>query len=97
MWKTMVMGWILVSYKIVEYGKKCKRRNYSRIRNTYKLKDLLEIQKKCISSYLPSLFCIASGKRWCGSESSTGYAGTRVYFDNWDLYSFGWSLSERYN
>lgn len=39
-------------------------------------------QKKCISSYLPSLFCIASGKRWCGSESSTGYAGTRVYFDN---------------
>ena len=35
-----------MSYKIVEYGKKCKRRNYSRIRNTYKLKDLLEIQKK---------------------------------------------------
>jgi len=35
-----------VSYKIVEYGKKRKRRNYSRIRNTYELKDLLEIQKK---------------------------------------------------
>ena len=40
------MGWILVSYKIVEYGKKRERRNYSRIRNTYELKDLLEIQKK---------------------------------------------------
>ena len=35
-----------MSYKIVEYGKKSKRRNYSRIRNTYELKDLLEIQKK---------------------------------------------------
>ena len=35
-----------MSYKIVEYGKKRKRRNYSRIRNTYELKDLLEIQKK---------------------------------------------------
>mgnify|MGYP005768936555 FL=1 len=40
------MGWILVSYKIVKYGKKRERRNYSRIRNTYELKDLLEIQKK---------------------------------------------------
>ena len=35
-----------MSYKIVEYGKKRERRNYSRIRNTYELKDLLEIQKK---------------------------------------------------
>ena len=35
-----------MSYKIVDYGKKRKRRNYSRIRNTYELKDLLEIQKK---------------------------------------------------
>ena len=35
-----------MSYKIVKYGKKRKRRNYSRIRNTYELKDLLEIQKK---------------------------------------------------
>ena len=35
-----------MSYKIVKYGKKSERRNYSRIRNTYELKDLLEIQKK---------------------------------------------------
>lgn len=35
-----------MSYKIVKYGKKRERRNYSRIRNTYELKDLLEIQKK---------------------------------------------------
>ena len=35
-----------MSYKIVKYGKKRERRNYSKIRNTYELKDLLEIQKK---------------------------------------------------
>jgi len=35
-----------VAYKIVKYGKHRERRNYSKIRNTYELKDLLEIQKK---------------------------------------------------
>ena len=35
-----------MSYKIVKYGKKRERRNYSKIRNTYELKDLLEVQKK---------------------------------------------------
>ena len=37
-----------MSYKIVKYGDFRKRRNYSRIKNSYELKDLLEIQK---SSY----------------------------------------------
>ncbi len=37
-----------MSYKVVKYGDFRKRRNYSSIRNTYELKDLLEIQK---SSY----------------------------------------------
>jgi len=35
-----------VSYKIVKCGDHRKRRNFSQIRNTYELKDLLEIQKK---------------------------------------------------
>lgn len=35
-----------MAYKIVKYGKHHERRNYSKIRNTYELKDLLEIQKK---------------------------------------------------
>ena len=35
-----------MSYKVVKYGDFRKRRNYSQIRNTYELKDLLEIQKK---------------------------------------------------
>ena len=35
-----------MAYKIVKYGKHRERRNYSKIRNTYELKDLLEIQKK---------------------------------------------------
>ncbi|MBE6157759.1 MAG: DNA-directed RNA polymerase subunit beta [Firmicutes bacterium] len=35
-----------MSYKIVKCGDHRKRRNFSQIRNTYELKDLLEIQKK---------------------------------------------------
>ena len=35
-----------VAYKVVKCGDYRKRRNFSRIRNTYELKDLLEIQKK---------------------------------------------------
>ncbi len=35
-----------MSYKIVKSGDYRERRNFSRIRNTYELKDLLEIQKK---------------------------------------------------
>ena len=42
----MYWGEYLVAYKIVKYGNYRERRNFSRIRNTYELKDLLEIQKK---------------------------------------------------
>jgi len=35
-----------VAYKIVKCGDHRERRNFSKIRNTYELKDLLEIQKK---------------------------------------------------
>jgi len=35
-----------VSYKIVKSGDYRERRNFSRIRNSYELKDLLEVQKK---------------------------------------------------
>ena len=35
-----------MAYKIVNCGDHRKRRNFSKIRNTYELKDLLEIQKK---------------------------------------------------
>ena len=35
-----------MAYKIVDCGAHRKRRNYSKIKNTYELKDLLEIQKK---------------------------------------------------
>ena len=35
-----------MAYKIVKSGDYRERRNFSRIRNTYELKDLLEIQKK---------------------------------------------------
>ena len=35
-----------MSYKIVKSGDHRKRRNFSSIRNSYDLKDLLEIQKK---------------------------------------------------
>ncbi len=35
-----------MAFKTVKYGEYRSRRNFSRIRNTYELKDLLEIQKK---------------------------------------------------
>ena len=35
-----------MAYKVVKSGDYRQRRNFSRIRNTYELKDLLEIQKK---------------------------------------------------
>ena len=41
-----------MSYKVVKYGDFRKRRNYSSIRNTYELKDLLEIQKKSYNWFI---------------------------------------------
>jgi len=41
-----------VSYKIVKCGDHRERRNFSRIRNTYELKDLLEIQKKSYNWFI---------------------------------------------
>ena len=41
-----------MSYKIVKSGDYCERRNFSKIRNTYELKDLLEIQKKSYKWFL---------------------------------------------
>jgi len=41
-----------VSYKIVKSGDYRERRNFSKIRNTYELKDLLEIQKKSYKWFL---------------------------------------------
>ncbi len=41
-----------MSYKIIKYGKERERRNYSRIKNTYELKDLLEIQKKSYDKFI---------------------------------------------
>jgi len=41
-----------VAYKIVKCGDYRERRNYSRIRNTYELKDLLEIQKKSYERFI---------------------------------------------
>ena len=35
-----------VAYKIIKCGDHRERRSFSRIKNTYELKDLLEIQKK---------------------------------------------------
>ena len=35
-----------MAYKIVNYGEHRKRRSFSKIKNTFELKDLLEIQKK---------------------------------------------------
>ena len=35
-----------MAYKTIKYGDHRERRNFSKIRNTYELKDLLEIQKK---------------------------------------------------
>jgi len=42
----------LVSYKIVKCGDYRERRNFSRIRNSYELKDLLEIQKKSYNWFI---------------------------------------------
>ena len=42
----MCIGVNFVAYKIVKYGDYHERRNFSKIKNTYELKDLLEIQKK---------------------------------------------------
>ncbi len=42
----MCIGVNFVAYKIVDCGTHRKRRNFSKIKNTYELKDLLEIQKK---------------------------------------------------
>ncbi|MBO5138517.1 MAG: DNA-directed RNA polymerase subunit beta [Bacilli bacterium] len=41
-----------MSYKIVKCGDHRERRNFSKIRNTYELKDLLEIQKKSYQWFL---------------------------------------------
>ena len=41
-----------MSYKIVKSGDYRERRNFSKIRNTYELKDLLEIQKKSYQWFL---------------------------------------------
>ena len=41
-----------MSYKIVKSGDYRKRRNFSRIRNSYELKDLLEIQKKSYNWFI---------------------------------------------
>ena len=41
-----------MAYKIVKYGDYRERRNFSRIRNTYELKDLLEIQKKSYEKFI---------------------------------------------
>jgi len=41
-----------VAYKNVKYGQFHVRRNYSRIKNTYELKDLLEVQKKSYQEFI---------------------------------------------
>ena len=41
-----------MSYRIVKCGDYRERRNFSRIRNTYELKDLLEIQKKSYNWFI---------------------------------------------
>ena len=41
-----------MSYKIVKSGDYRERRNFSRIRNSYELKDLLEIQKKSYNWFI---------------------------------------------
>lgn len=50
--KICVRGECLVAYKIVKSGDYRERRNFSRIRNTYELKDLLEIQKNHMKNLL---------------------------------------------
>ena len=41
-----------MAYKIINCGDHRKRRSFSRIKNTYELKDLLEIQKKSYQRFL---------------------------------------------
>ena len=41
-----------MAYKIVKSGDHRERRNFSKIRNTYELKDLLEIQKKSYNWFI---------------------------------------------
>ena len=41
-----------MSYKIIKCGDHRERRNFSRIRNSYELKDLLEIQKKSYNWFI---------------------------------------------
>ena len=41
-----------MNYKNVKCGDHRKRRNYSRIRNTYEIKDLLEVQKKSYNWFI---------------------------------------------
>ena len=48
----MYRGEILVAYKTINCGKHRKRRSFSRIRNTYELKDLLEIQTKSYQDFI---------------------------------------------
>ncbi len=48
----MCIGVNNVSYKNVKCGDYRTRRNYSKIRNTYELKDLLEIQKKSYHKFI---------------------------------------------
>jgi DNA-directed RNA polymerase subunit beta len=50
--KKLVLGVNSVAYKNVKYGDYRERRNFSRIRNTYELKDLLEIQKKSYEKFI---------------------------------------------
>ena len=42
----MCIGVNLVAYKVIKCGDHRERRSFSRIKNTYELKDLLEIQTK---------------------------------------------------
>ena len=50
--KILLFGVKKVSYKIVKCGDHRERRNFSKIRNTYELKDLLEIQKKSYNWFI---------------------------------------------
>ena len=48
----MKVGVKIVAYKVVNCGDHRKRRNFSKIRNTYELSDLLEIQKKSYNWFI---------------------------------------------
>ena len=41
-----------MAFKVVNYGDHRKRRNFSKIKNTYELRDLLEIQKKSYNWFI---------------------------------------------